>query len=307
MAKNVFRFGETTPVDRKVFIPAPEDFVPEVAELDVVEPEEYTGPTADDLRREAELFKERWDSEREAMIDDARREAEGIIKEAETQAFEEVRKKSEQAQRTKADAEAEARKIIEEAEANAERIVDEADGKAQAIERDAFERGRKDGEDAGFQSGQAEVNRLIERLHVIINKAIERRNEIIEESESQVIHLVLAIATKVVKVISENQKNIVVNNIVQSLRKLQAKSDVIIRVNLADLKLATEHTENILAAAEKARNISVVEDTTVDPGGCIIETDFGEIDARIASQLREIEDKILEITPIRTRPKLPSD
>ncbi|HKK47655.1 MAG TPA: flagellar assembly protein FliH, partial [Alkalispirochaeta sp.] len=28
--------------------------------------------------------------------------------------------------------------------------------------------------------------------------------------------------------------------------------------------------------------------------------DFGEIDARIASQLREIEDRILELTPIKT-------
>jgi flagellar assembly protein FliH len=42
-----------------------------------------------------------------------------------------------------------------------------------------------------------------------------------------------------------------------------------------------------------------MEDSTVDRGGCIIETDFGEIDARIAAQLREIEDRILELAPIQ--------
>ena len=39
----------------------------------------------------------------------------------------------------------------------------------------------------------------------------------------------------------------------------------------------------------------------MDPGGTIIETDFGEIDARIASQLQEIEDRILELMPVRAR------
>ena len=31
---------------------------------------------------------------------------------------------------------------------------------------------------------------------------------------------------------------------------------------------------------------------TVDPGGCILETDLGQIDARITSQFKEIEEKI---------------
>jgi flagellar assembly protein FliH len=51
---------------------------------------------------------------------------------------------------------------------------------------------------------------------------------------------------------------------------------------------------------EGAKSIQVVEDTSVDEGGCIIETDFGEIDARIASQLAELESKILEISPIKS-------
>jgi flagellar assembly protein FliH len=138
---------------------------------------------------------------------------------------------------------------------------------------------------------------------VVLSKAIERRNEIIQESENQVVALVLAIAKKVIKVISENQKNVVINNIVQSLQKLQQKSDVIVRVNLADLEIATKHKQDILKMAERVQTITIAEDSTVDPGGAIIETDFGEIDARIASQLREIEDRILELSPIKARAK----
>ena len=52
------------------------------AELQPVEEmDEYTGPTADQLRREAEAFKEQWESEKEQMISEARSEAERITNE----------------------------------------------------------------------------------------------------------------------------------------------------------------------------------------------------------------------------------
>jgi flagellar assembly protein FliH len=107
----------------------------------------------------------------------------------------------------------------------------------------------------------------------------------------------------VIKVISENQRGVIVSNVVQALRKVKARGNVIIRVNIADLKLATEHTKNFIQMLEGAKSIQVVEDSSVDSGGCIIETDFGEIDARIASQLAELEAKILEISPIKSRIK----
>jgi len=50
---------------------------------------------------------------------------------------------------------------------------------------------------------------------------------------------------------------------------------------------------------EKLENITIEEDSRVDPGGCVIETSFGDIDARIATQLSVIEEKIRELVPIK--------
>ena len=72
------------------------------------------------------------------------------------------------------------------------------------------------------------------------------------------------------------------------------------RVNLADVKLTTEHIKDFIHQDENIKNISVVEDSSVEKGGCIVETDFGAIDARISSQLNELETQILNISPIKT-------
>lgn len=301
MAKNVFRSGEVKLSEAKVHISPPDPPKRSAfARLDSLDAmEQYTGPTADDLRREAEAFRRNWEEEKARMVAEAEAEAEQIRQDAEQRAFDEVKAKNDQAQKIRADAQAEADEILKKARAEAEAIIENARKEASGIEAEAEKRGREAGEEQGYESGRAEVERVIERLHRILNRAIDRRNEIIEESEAQLIHLVLQIAQKVVKVISENQRNIVINNVVQALRKLKSRSDIVIRVNIADLKLTTEHAEELTRTIERVGNITVMEDSTVDSGGAIIETDFGQIDARISSQLREIEDRILELAPIR--------
>ncbi|MCF7928032.1 MAG: flagellar assembly protein FliH [Spirochaetales bacterium] len=298
MAKNVFRSNEIKVNDEKVVIEPPVFEEPEPEEVEEVE--EYTGPTADDLRREAEAFQAGWEKEKARMVEEAQQQAEAIVEDARQQAFDEVKRKNDQAAATKREAEEEARRIENEARQKAEGIVAEAEEKAEGIRQDAYSEGYEEGRKEGYSSGEQEVQRLVERLQVILSKVIEKRGRIIDESETQLVNLVLLIAKKVVKVISENQKNVVINNVIQALRKMKTRGDVVIRVNLADLKLTTEHTKDFMQMVEKVKSVTVMEDSTVDKGGCIVETDFGEIDARISSQLHEIEEKILEQQPITT-------
>ena len=262
---------------------------------------EYAGPTADDLRREAELFRRNWDDEKKKLMEQAEADAEKIRKDAERVAFDEVKRKNNQAQKIRQDAEDQAQAIIAEAKQKAAELEADIKQRVTTTEREAYERGHEEGHAQGYEEGRAEVQRLVESLHSIITKAIEKRNEIIEEAETQIINLVLLIVKKVIKVISENQKNVVINNVVQALRKLKSRGDVVIRVNLADLELTSEHVKDFMKMVENVKSVTVLEDSSVDRGGCIIETDFGQIDARISSQLHEIEERILDLMPIRSK------
>ena len=128
----------------------------------------------------------------------------------------------------------------------------------------------------------------------------DKRQDILDNTEQQIVDLVLLMTRKVVKIMSENQKSVIMANVVQALKKVKGRGDVTLRVNLADIKLTTDHVKDFINQVENIKNISIVEDSSVDRGGCIVETDFGAIDARIASQLSELETKILAISPIKT-------
>ena len=105
---------------------------------------------------------------------------------------------------------------------------------------------------------------------------------------------------KVVKILSENQKSVILSNVVQALKKVRGRGEIVLKVNLADVQLTTAHIKDFIREVESVKAITVVEDSSVEKGGCIVETDFGAIDARISSQLSEIESKVLEVAPIKS-------
>lgn len=300
MAKTVFRPNEIKACSGSVMLKLPVNFEPEVEEVEAEPVEVYEGPTVEELRKEAEEYKVQWEAEKQSLLDKAQAEAKEIVAKAEQAAFDEVKRQTDQAQVAKTNAEAEAADVLKKANEEAAAIIAQAQEEKQKIHDEAYKTGFDEGREKGYEEGNLEAQRLIDRLHVILDRIMDKRQEILDNTEQQIVELVLLMARKVVKVISENQRNVVMSNVLQALRKVKGRGDVIVRVNLADVKLTTEHTKDFMRAVENIQNITVAEDSSIDRGGCIIETDFGAIDARISSQLVELEQKILEISPIKT-------
>lgn len=298
MAKTVFRPGEAKNVEEKVMLPLFKDYAPVEEEVVEIE-EEYTGPTADDLRKEAEQFRASWESEKQQMFAQAQSQADQIVKNAEDTAFAEVKRQTDQAAIIKADAETEAAQIIEKAKAEAEQIIAEAQAQRDKMESEARQSGYDAGHSEGYTAGSAEVERLVERMHKILEAVMQRREEILQDTESQIVELVILMARKVIKILSENQKNVIMANTLAALKKVKTRGEVTLRVNLEDVKLTSSHAEEFIQHVENVKGITVLEDSAVEKGGCIVETDFGAIDARISSQLTELENKILEVSPVK--------
>ena len=298
MAKSVFRPGETKVEGDKVMLPLVHNYAPVEEEVPVIQ-EEYTGPTAEDLRKEAENFKVQWESEKQKMLAQAQASADDIVKKAEEAAFAEVKRQTDAAAVIKADAENEAQNIITRAKNEAAQIIADAEAERDRLHNEAQTNGYEKGHQEGYEKGVAEVNRLVDRMHRILEAVMQRREEILADTESQIVELVILMARKVIKILSENQKNVVMANTLAALKKVKTRGEVTLRVNLEEVKLTSEHAQEFIQHVENVKGITVLEDSSVERGGCIVETDFGAIDARISSQLQELENKILEITPVK--------
>lgn len=249
------------------------------------------------LEEEIEKKKRELEEIEEKMLEEAREKADRIIEEAERGAFSRVQRSLQEKSQILKEAEEEKNRIINEAKVEAQKIIEEARKEAEKIKEEARERGFQIGRDEGFNIGRMEVEKLIERLRTIASYIVEKRDEIINKSEQQIIELILMLVKKIVKYLSENEERVVIENIKSALNKIKGKTTIIIRVNPDDLDIATKYKEEFLKLLEEGSSIKIFEDVFVDKGGVIIETDMGIIDARISRQLEELEEKIKSIVP----------
>ena len=308
MARYVFHPGDLPPPMTTVFLKPPFPDRLEAAsaaeEPEIVE--EYTGPTADELRAEAEAFKQEWEAEKETLKTAARLEADQIVQTARAEADAERVRKDAELEAARENAEKTAAETAARAEQQAKEILENAERKFAADKKAAEDGGRAAGREEGYAVGMAEAERLVARIHLMLERVQDRRQQILDESEQQIVDLALLVARKVVKtLVTAEQKEIVLANIKAALEKVRSRGTVTIKVNLSDIEATTEHKEAFLrliettAAGSGEVSLQIHEDSSVDAGGCIVETDFGEIDARVSAQLLEIESRILEISPLK--------
>ena len=243
--------------------------------------------------------------ESDEIIKKAELDAEAILKEAEKNAFERIKKSMEDKDAAIGQQASEAEKILLEAKEQSAEIVKKAEEEAERIKgqsrKDAYEAGRDD----GFREGSEEVKNAVERLHSIIGATIKEREKILVNSERQIINLVMTMVRKIVKRMSEEDNKLVINNVKEALKLVRGAMTVFIHVNINDFDFVTKHKAELIKMIEGMPEVKILEDPSVDRGGVYIETDIGEIDAKLSTQLEEIENKIKYYRPIIVQGKMP--
>ena len=197
-----------------------------------------------------------------------------------------------------ASARSEAEQMIERAKLEVERMLKETEMRVSEIEHEAYQKGYDAGREVGYKAGEAESHRLVNRLGAIMGRAVEVREQLISDSEKQMVDMVLMIARKIIKDEIIERKEVVLNNIREALKRVKDRDRIDIRVNFADLDLTAAHKDELIKMMESLRKVNIYEDARIDRGGCIIETDIGSIDARISTQFNQIEEAIRNAEPL---------
>ncbi|XDD42315.1 flagellar assembly protein FliH [Leptospira sp. WS60.C2] len=260
--------------------------------------EQYQGPSIEEIEAELQRYRQETEEQVRQLLEDAKKQAKAIEEEGRTKAFQMVQDSKEKIKLEEDSGRAKAEQILDRAKMEVERMIKEAEMKQAEIEHEAYQKGYDAGREVGFKKGQGEVRRLIDRLGTIIGKAIDIREEMIAASEKQMVEMILVIARKVIKDEIIERKEIVLNNIREAMKRIKDRDRIDIRVNFADLELTTAHKDELIKLMESLRKVNIYEDSRVDRGGVIIETDVGAIDARISTQLKEIEEAIRNVEPI---------
>lgn len=158
------------------------------------------------------------------------------------------------------------------------------------IERQAHERGFAKGEHEGQMAAQLQSAPLTAALETTLVELDGIRKKIRQNMEQEVVELALHVARKVVRHELTVSKDAIVCVVKEAMNKLDDPGKICIRLNPEDLKRIHSAGDRLKSVMENLDRINFEEDAGINCGGCYIQTEYGEIDARIEEQLQTIEE-----------------
>jgi flagellar biosynthesis/type III secretory pathway protein FliH len=184
--------------------------------------------------------------------------------------------------------------LLQQAQEEAERCLAEARERAAAAEAAGYDAGHKQGEAAARTDMQAQFASVFASLQKATAACASLRQGVLQQAEDDIVTLVFHLARKVIQHEALCNREIVATSLRRALAYVMEREHVSVRVNPMDLERALELKEDFIHTVQGLRHLSIVGDETVGPGGCLVETTFGEIDARLEAQLEELEQRFRE-------------
>ncbi|NLW56222.1 MAG: hypothetical protein GX050_06350 [Firmicutes bacterium] len=211
----------------------------------------------------------------------------------------------EEAEQMIAAARQEAEQLLESTQQECAKLKADAEEEFAAQQRAGYETGYQEGLTAGQQAAQKEweerlataeetLKKAQEDSAALLKQAEEERRERILSSEQEILKLACGIAEKIIS--TELQQNPVqwLPMIGEAVKKVAGATEITIRVAQEDEAFMIEHLKEIRSQLSESPPLRLVSDSTLKPGDLIIQSNLGQIDARLKKQITRIFQALKE-------------
>jgi len=178
--------------------------------------------------------------------------------------------------------------------AAANRIVAAARAEAEKKLQEAYEEGLRRGTEEGRAQFEATLAECREALQNAAQAMARARDEFLASLEPQVAALAVAVAERIIGREARTDPELVVRTVRAALEHLVDREGMVVHLHPDDLAALKQHEVDLLDRLEGVKELEMIPDETVVPGGCIIDTGAVRVDAAVDAQLQSILDALLE-------------
>ena len=169
-------------------------------------------------------------------------------------------------------------------------IEDEALKAAAEIRQTAWSEGYAE----GCKAAESQYQELLDKAQREIEEFEHEKDEYWQSIEPELVSLAVEIAEKIIRSEVSARPEAVLDVARSAIRQLRQRESIRLHVNPGDLEVVRSNKTELLETTDGVQHLEIVDDRRVDRGGVVIESDDGMLDARIKTQLSEVEKALAE-------------
>ncbi len=141
---------------------------------------------------------------------------------------------------------------------------------------------------ADLQDGLAQRARIRNLLHDLTTQLAHDKERLLEELQPHIVRLAITIARRIVAAEIRQDRRVVERTVKAALEHLACHGELHVRVHPDDRPVVQELLESDETLLGRLSNLRIIGDSSIERGGCIVESDYEIIDADIPTQLAQI-------------------
>ena len=154
----------------------------------------------------------------------------------------------------------------------------------------------------GYREAQEKTRRDVEkeytdklfRKYEDVYKILQQFDESFADYEKSFEKLVIETAFEIAKKVVQREvsENTIINeNVRFAINKIMGANEIRLKLNPADVEELNEATKKLIHGGS-FNKIKIEADERIELGGCLIETEIGNVDSRISTQLSEMQKQL---------------
>lgn len=155
--------------------------------------------------------------------------------------------------------------------------------------KEAYDLGLKEGKEHAFNEEKERIASEMENIKVLISEIKEIKTSLMKENEKEIVNLCFYMAKRLLMKEVETDEAFVKNLIKKTLEMAQSDEEVTIRLSESDKKWIDQYEDEIFKDLNLGQDTRFEEDKSINPGGVVIETNHGVIDATVEQRLEKLE------------------
>ena len=139
-----------------------------------------------------------------------------------------------------------------------------------------------------LQGESAQRARIRNLLHDLTTQLAHDKERLLEELQPHLVRLAIAIARRIVAAEIRQDRRVIERNVKAALEDLACHGELHVRVHPDDQPVVQDILQTDETLLGRLSNLRVIGDSSIERGGCIVESDYETIDADIPTQLAQI-------------------
>lgn len=161
----------------------------------------------------------------------------------------------------------------------------------------AYELGLQEGRERAYQEHSDDIAQHLNSLETVLQKIENLKVELVSFNEVHIMKLIYHLASKLAMTEISAHQEMVLGVIKGAIGDVQSEERLTLKVAPADFAFVESVKSKATGELHSFRNLKIEESEAVNPGGCIVETNYGVVDATIEMRVQKLWDALSDKLP----------